>query len=165
MRRAWRARLGAPIGAGVLAALLLTGAGAAGNTPVLAVRDPAGMSLARVALPPDGSFALRYRNSVYESLAEERFVAEGTSLRLVGFGAEEVAVLDEYYELAAGPRRGGPLGWVGTPEQHVLLESLNVAATDLGQRTLVIEGSAPLPLWRFVADRAPTVVLTIEPAP
>jgi hypothetical protein len=165
MPRGWRARGGA-IGASILACLLLGGA-TLGHAPghVLTVRDEAGADLAQLALPADGAFTLRYRNSVYGSTAEERFVADGAAFRLVALAAREVAVLDEYYELAGGPRRGGRLGWVGAPEQRVVLETLRVAATDLGRRTLVVEGSAPLALWKLAADEAPTVVLTIEPPP
>ena len=124
--------------------------------------------LHEVALPASG-FALRYRNSVYGSLAEERFeiTAEGR-IRLRGLAAEDPAVLDEYYVLAGPPRRSpdgdDALGWVGTPARPVEVEELPLAASERGERTLLVEGVRPIALWRLAARTGPTVVLSvIEP--
>jgi hypothetical protein len=41
----------------------------------------------------------------------------------------------------------------------VTIETLIVAGTDLGQRTLLVDGAAPVALWRLVDDRSPSVEL------
>jgi hypothetical protein len=132
----------------------------------LAVRGPDGVLIARVALSEGDTVALRYRNSLYGSIAEERFVVERDELVLVSLAAQELALLDEYYRIAGPARRddsGGGLGWSARPEQAVRLRELHVAATDLGRRTLIVPGLPPLELWRAVDDRRPTVTLALEP--
>lgn len=117
---------------------------------------------------PDGRFALRYRNSVYGSLAEERFVvtADGR-MALVELAADEAAVLEEYYGTADGPRPAAandPLRWRAQPATALTLEELPLAATRHGLRTLVVDGRRPVLLWQVAGDGGPTVVLGVEAA-
>lgn len=149
---------------GVAVGILVPVAGR-GPQPVLVVRDSSGAVLARMTLA-DAAFALRYRNSLYGSLAEERFVVEGGLMLLRELAADERAVLDEYYVIA-GPARPSLAGdarpWRASPADDVSLSQLAIAATDLGARTVLVSGAPPLELWRFVEDDRPTVVLTVEP--
>ena len=128
------------------------------------VRDRDGVELARAAISRSDGFALRYRNSVYESLAEEQFEVDGEHLRLVELRADELAVLEEYYT-AVGATRSGPGSgrtWRIEVERDPIALPLRVQATALGERTLLAAGQA-IPLWRLVAERDDTlVVLTIE---
>ena len=164
----WRARtLGLAIAIGVTAAAAVGVAWAAGSAatgPSLTVRLPDGTVLDRVTLPADGGFTLRYRNSLYGSIAEERFIVDGARLRLVQLAADELPVLEEYYAIDR-PARRAPAGdarvWTAEPAQRVALDSLTVAATDRGERTLVVGGST-VELWRLVDDGAASIVL--EPA-
>lgn len=162
----WRGRSGGLAILVILAALVvplaLTAAAPAAST--LLVRGPDGQVLAERSLP-DGAFSLRYRNSVYRSLAEEHYAldAEGR-IRLVGLSADELAVLEEYYAIDTPAHRQGGDGaraYRAEPARTVVIESLLVAATDLGQRVLLVEGSEPLDLWRLVDDRNPSVRLDV----
>lgn len=133
----------------------------------LVVRAADGAILSQSVLS-DGGFAVRYRNSVYGSRAEERFSigAEGR-IHLVGLAADEAAVLGEYYG-ARRPRLaadGAAFRWEAAPAIPVTLERLLLAATDLGERTLVVDGQPPIALWRLVADRAPGLWLRAERVP
>jgi len=118
--------------------------------------------LLRVALP-DGRFTLRYRNSVYGSLAEERFSIDADGrMVLVEVAADEAAVLDEYYA-ASRPLltdEGDARRWRAAPESPLALEQLALAATQHGQRTLVVEG-ATIPLWQLAANQAGTTALVL----
>jgi hypothetical protein len=133
----------------------------------LVVRDARGV-LHATAEPPDGRFILRYRNSVYGSLAEERFaISDDGRIILIGLAADEVAVLGEYYG-ARQPRPadgGDGRRWQASPEEQVALETLRLAATDLGQRTLLVEGRPPIELWQMVDDDAPNLTLAAERVP
>jgi hypothetical protein len=132
--------------------------------PALTVRDAGGALLATIPLPADKGFALRYRNSLYGTLAEERFVvAEQGQMRLVELAADQLAVLEEYYTVTHAERapRGSRRPWVAGPAMPVALDELSIAATDLGERTLLVAGRPPLPLWQLVEDD-PTVVLQVE---
>ena len=135
-----------------------------GSTRYVVVRDAAGSELARAALPPSEGFALRYRNSVYESIAEEHFQVNGDHLRLVELRADELAVLEEYY-IAVGAVSGGPnsnLTWSISVERPPIALPLRVQATALGERTLLTT-EREIALWRLVAGRDDTlVILTIE---
>jgi hypothetical protein len=154
----------------IVAALLLgatvsASAPAAGAGGHVLVRDVHGTVLVQVPLHEDERLTLRYRNSLYGSLAEERFVAQGDALRLVELAADERAVLDEYYVIDGGAERARPgdmRAWTGVPRDLVVLESLAVAATDLGRRELIVGGQRPIELWRLVDDREPTVLITLE---
>jgi hypothetical protein len=149
----------------LIAAVVSASVPAAGAGVHVFVRDEDGGVLARVSLPAGGLVTLRYRNSLYGSLAEERFVAQGDALRLVELAADERAVLDEYYVIDGGAERARPgdmRAWTGVPRDLVVLESLAVAATDLGRRELIVGGQRPIELWRLVDDREPTVLITLE---
>lgn len=164
----WRGRLGALVIGGVV---LLCGWAAtttvAGSPAQLRVTADDGTVLATVPLPDSGAFALRYRNSLYGTLAEERFVvtADGR-LRLTGLAAEQLAVLEEYYAIDEPATRTwtGRMAWLASPAHVPVEERLRVAATDLGARTLLVAGSAPLRLWTLVGDDRPVVVLDVGPA-
>ncbi|MPZ52737.1 MAG: hypothetical protein GEU79_08385 [Acidimicrobiia bacterium] len=132
----------------------------------LTIRDAEGGALlASVPLPADGAVALRYRNSLYGSLAEERFtITDDGELQLVQLASDELAVLEEYYAIATPAWRAADddrRAWLAEPALAMTTEQLRIAATDLGERTLIVEGEEPLPLWELQgAD--PTVVLGVE---
>lgn len=130
----------------------------------LVIRDGGGVVLASVPLPADGAFTLRYRNSLYGTLAEERFVADGGGFELRELAASQLAVLEEYYVVSERPVRTARGWWRAPPAYDLGLDSLTVAATDLGRRTLIVEGQPPVELWRMVEDGAPSVVLETVPA-
>ena len=163
----WRGRLVAgPAVAALLVAVTAAAAVVAGDggTRWVVVRDGLGSELARTALPPSGEFALRYRNSVSESMAEERFTVVDGHLDLLALRANELAVLEEYYT-ATGAVREGPgaaFAWGVEVERPRVDLPLHVRATMLGQRTLVA-GEEEIELWRLVAGRDDSlVVLTVE---
>jgi Domain of unknown function (DUF1850) len=107
-----------------------------------------------VALPPSGRFALRYRHSVYRAEVTETFAAAADGgFRLVAVASPSEAVLD-YYELEG--RRGRDGGWRRLePDAAPRLAALPLVATEVGRRTLVVEGrrlpcssrAAPRPGW------------------
>ena len=164
MLHRWRGRIA---GLAILAALgpLTLTAAAAHADPILVVRGPDDRVLAELPLP-DHTFTLRYRNSLYRSLAEERYVVATTGrIELFGLAADELAVLEEYYAIdrPAWRAEGGVARtWRADPAREVSIETLIVAGTDLGQRTLMVDGSAPLALWRLVSDRSPSVELNVS---
>ena len=165
MMRRWRARRFGPVILGILL-LALVPIAAMGGGPretTLVVRGPDGTVIARLPLP-DGEFTLRYRNSVYRSSTEEHYVVDaGGRIHLAGLAADELAVLEEYYAIddPAWLAADGPRTWAGTPARPVILDELIVAATDLGRRTLLVDGHEPLELWRLVEDAAPSVHLQV----
>jgi len=130
-------------------------------------RAEGGQVLLNVPLP-DGRFALRYRNSLYGSLAEERFSVDAAGqLVLVELAADEVAVLGEYYEVAERPRPASSpdaRAWVAPPAAPVALAHLPLLATSHGQRTLVVEGRPPIALWHLTARGSARLVFTAEQA-
>ena len=158
----------------VLAAVLIgavvaaTTAGLAGDDGrAVVVRTPDGEVVARVPLTGD-RFAVSYRNSVYTTLAEERYrVLSDGRFELVELAADQVAVLEEYYAVPGAPRPARP----GDRRHHVaepdparpaVFDVLNIAATDLGERTLHTPGTDPVPIWRLLTREDPTVLLEIE---
>ena len=149
------------VAAGVVA---LDGSDRAPSSWRLVVRDEGGITLVETDLE-DGRFALRYRNSVYGSRAEERFsIGDDGRIHLVGLAADEAAVLGEYYN-AREPRPvndGGALRWEAEPAYPVAIGRLMLAATDLGERSLVVNGHEPIELWRLVADSSPGLTLGAE---
>lgn len=164
------ARGRSPIVVALLVAVLVSGSGPVAAQPgaQVLVRDERGTILARVGLGEDRQLTLRYRNSLYGSLAEERFVVRGSSLHLVQLAADDRAVLDEYYVVDGGAeptRPGDDRAWWAAPRDALWLDDLAIAATDLGERTLIVPGRPPLELWRLVDDAAPTVVLVIAGPP
>jgi hypothetical protein len=130
----------------------------------LVARGTDGQVLLRVALP-GSRFVLRYRNSVYGSVAEERFaIGPDGRMVLIELAADEAAVLDEYYVPADRPRRTDPGDtrlWKATAREALQLAELHVAATRVGERTLVVEGRA-MALWQLPAAGGPTVILATE---
>jgi len=160
-----------------LAALSSSGVPAAGldaaqdeAAQVIVIRGYGGDMLATV--PLDGErFAVSYRNSIYGTLVEERYVVlPDGRYRLVEIAADQLAVLEEYYAVPGAPRRAaGPdrREWVAPPDpaRPVIFEALSIAATDLGDRTVHVPGEPPLELWRLVEDQNPFVALHIEEGP
>jgi len=165
----WRGRRRAGLAAAVVLLLATAIAGAvavaeAGAGLWVVVRDAAGAELARTALPPADTFALRYRNSIYHSVAEEHFAVADGRLRLVELRAEELAVLEEYYAaFGAQPASGdSKMTWVVEVERAPIGLPLHVRATELGQRTLLAEDDE-IALWQLVAGRDDSlVVLSVE---
>lgn len=131
----------------------------------LVVRGADDETLLSVALP-DRRFTVRYRHSVYDSLAEERFVVGSDGqMELVALAADEAAVLDEYYA-TAGPRSaavGDARRWLAKPATPLRLERLPLAATEHGQRTLVV-GEHEIRLWQLGAAGTAMVVLEADQA-
>ncbi|HYI65538.1 MAG TPA: hypothetical protein VEW95_01285 [Candidatus Limnocylindrales bacterium] len=164
MRNRWRGRIAGLVVLAALGPLTLTAA-AAHADPILVVRGPDDRVLADLSLP-DRTFTLRYRNSLYRSLAEEHYVVDAAGrIELVGLAADELAVLEEYYAIDRPAWRAGDGAartWHAEPAREVTIEALIVAGTDLGQRTLLIEESAPLALWRLVSDQSPSVELHVS---
>jgi hypothetical protein len=161
----WRGRQLAGL-AVVILLLGLTAAVAARDSGErwIVVRDATGAELTRAVLPATGEFAMRYRNSVYESLAEEHFRVDGDVLRLVELRADELAVLEEYYTAVGASRSAGPRAWRIGVERPPIALPLRVQATELGQRTL-LTGAGEIELWRLVVGRDDTlVVLSVERA-
>lgn len=139
---------------------------ARGGPSWIVVRDDAGVELARVPLASGDPFGLRYRNSVYGSIAEEWFRVDGDGLILERLAADELAVLEEYYT-ATGAAAAGPATdrrWMVAVERAPIELPLRVRATTLGERTL-LAGRAELALWRLVATRdSSLVMLSVEGA-
>lgn len=141
--------------------------GSPGVDQSVTVRDADGDVLAQVPLD-DGQFAVSYRNSIYGTLAEERYAVSGDGrFQVVELAADQLAVLEEYYALP-GPAQGAAGADRRTfradphPDRPAVFTSLSIAATDLGERTLLVPGQPPLPLWQLVTDDSPTVVLDIS---
>lgn len=141
--------------------------GAAEHTLVISNDDG---ELAEVPVAT-GTFAVSYRNSIYQTLAEERYVvqADGT-FRLVEIAADQLAVLEEYYGVPGAPTQAAPTdrrNYVVSPDpsRPVVFETLSIAGTDLGQRTLHVPDEPPLELWPLVEDDHPFVVLDIKETP
>jgi hypothetical protein len=148
---------------GAVAAISVAGAD---NRERVVVTDPDGRVLASVPLGTDGTFSLRYRNSLYGSLAAERFVrVNGGGFALDALGAEQLAVLEEYYAVESPPVRGADGWWYAPPAYELELPELRVAATDLGRRTLLVDGRPQVDLWRLVRDARPSVIISVEAAP
>ncbi len=148
----------------------LQGCAAAGGAEppqrILAVTNDDG-ELARVPLT-GGTFAVSYRNSIYQTLAEERYAVQPDgSFRLVEIAADQLAVLEEYYGVPDAPTAAGSgdrRNYVvpPNPERPAAFQTLSIAATDLGQRTLHVPGEPPLELWTLVENTNPFVVLDIK---
>ena len=121
------------------------------------------------AVPVDGgSFAVSYRNSIYGTVAEERYeIQPGGSYRLVQLAADQLAVLEEYYAVPGAPEpapSGDRRSWVAAPDPShpAAFTRLSVAATDLGRRTVHADGAPPLQLWTLVDDGDPFVTLELK---
>jgi hypothetical protein len=181
--RVWRGRASGlarpprPAGAalalslGVLAVLGATAAGVSGPPAaewLLVGRLQAGAVVFSVPLP-EGSFALRYRNSVYGSLAEERFTVDAAGrLVLTELASDEVALLGEYYAVAQRPRPAPPAdarAWVAPPAGQMELGELSLVASRHGERTLLVDGRAPIQLWDLAGTDSAALRLSAEKAP
>lgn len=153
---------------------MLGGAGFAFASP-----EPSGLSVSitnddgeLASVPLSGtSFAVSYRNSLYGTLAEERYTVEpdGTFV-LDQIAADQLAVLEEYYAVPGAPsaaEASDRRAWIVEPDpaRPAVFERLSLAATDLGQRTLHVPGVPPLELWTLVEDNHPFVELHLEERP
>ena len=105
-----------------------------------------------------GGFALAYRHSVYRAPAEERFRAVPGGFELVAIASPSQAVLD-YYALDGRTVRRGRR-WVLRPAVRPQFETLALAGTTVGRRTLVAGGERT-PLWRR-DGRAAHLRITVE---
>lgn len=154
---------------GLAATALGTTTGGPPHDLAVAVRAPDGKLLARVRLP-GRDFAIGYRNSVYHTRAEERYqIRPDGRFEVVQLAAEQVAVLEEYYAVPTRPRAtaaGDRLDYVAPPDpaRPPVFDELQIAATDLGERTLFVPGQQPLALWLLV-EADPTVIVQIEEMP
>ncbi|TFV63816.1 hypothetical protein E4P41_03630 [Geodermatophilus sp. DF01-2] len=154
----------------VVAAVTVTAALAFGGDgeQAVTVRTPDGDVIASLPVEAGDRFAVSYRNSVYTTLAEERYrVLPDGRFELVELAADQVAVLEEYYAVPGAPRPAPPgdrRAYVVEPDptRPAVFERLNIAATDLGERTLWVPGHPPVPLWQRVVSENPTVLLDIE---
>ena len=167
-RRPWRWMAAAAVALAAVAAILtLALATGADGEQSVTVRTADGELIAQVPLPGD-RFAVSYRNSIYGTLAEERYqVGPDGRFELVEIAADQVAVLEEYYAVPGAPRRapaGDRRAYVVDPDpsRPAVFGELNIAATDLGERTLWVPGSPPVPVWERVVSENPTVLLEIE---
>jgi hypothetical protein len=129
------------------APLLLAGlavAGCGGGPPEIVARDRDGGVVAEAALPASGRFALSYRHSVYGAPAEERFRAVDGGFVLESIASPSAAVIDYYAIEGARTREHG--WWVVHPDQPARFETMPLAATRRGRRTL-LAGDRRLPLY------------------
>lgn len=150
----------------------VTGLAAIGDEAarIIVIRGHDGGVLASIPLHGE-RFAVSYRNSIYGTMAEERYeVLPDGRYRLVEIAADQLAVLEEYYAVPGAPRPAAEPDrreWVVPPdfERPTVLDALSIAATTLGERTVHVPGEPPLELWRLVEDEHPFVVLDIEGKP
>lgn len=146
-----------------------TGQDESSNRSIVVADDDGGV-LATVPLAGD-SFAVSYRNSIYQTLAEERYqVQTDGSYRLVQIAADQLAVLEEYYGVPGAPSQAPEddrRNWVvpPDPDHPAVFTELSIAATDLGERTLHVRGAEPVQLWRLVEDGDPYVTIEIKENP
>lgn len=126
--------------------------------------------LASVSLP-GRSFSVSYRNSLYGTLAEERYTVEPNGTYVLDqIAADQLAVLEEYYAVPGVPMAAESSDrrtWIVEPDpaRPAVFEELSLAATDLGQRTLHVPGAPPLELWTLVDDSNPFIELHLEETP
>ena len=125
----------------VAAALLIT---ACGGEPRVVARDDGGAIVAAAPLPADGHIALTYRHSVYGATAEERFRASAGGFVLESVASPSADVIDYYALDGTRTREGGT--WVMTPSHAARFETMALAATERGRRTLVA-GARRIPLY------------------
>ena len=157
----------AALGAGGIA---VAGAPVESHRPRALVISNDGGMLASIPLSGD-TFAVSYRNSIYGTVAEERYtVRDDGTYRLDQLAADQLAVLEEYYAVPGPPSAAADTDrkeWVADPdpEQPAEFSRLSLAATDLGRRTVYIPGAPPLELWKLVEDSDPFVVLSLKETP
>jgi hypothetical protein len=127
--------------AGACGALAVTAATSGADGPRVVVREAGGDVVAEAALPADGRFALAYRHSVYNAPAEERFRALSEDrFALQSITSPSRRVL-EYYEAEGRITRNELV-----PAHPARLETMALAATERGRRTLVVGGER-IPLY------------------
>ena len=125
--------------AAAVGALALTG-----GSPHVVARTSGGDVVADLRLPASGAFALEYRHSYYRRPARETFRATAGGFELVAISSPSEAVLD-YYEIEGErERRGGR--WTLRPARPAQFETMALAATATGRRTLVA-GGRRVPLY------------------
>jgi hypothetical protein len=156
MRAAPRPLWVAAAAALALAVLVALPALAGGGGPRVVVRTADGDEVA--SADARGGFALAYRHSVYRAPAEERFRAVPGGFELVAIASPSQAVLD-YYALDGRTVRRGRR-WVLRPAVRPQFETLALAGTTVGRRTLVAGGERT-PLWRR-DGRAAHLRITVE---
>lgn len=128
----------------LLLAAAVGGLALAGGTPHVVARSAGGEVVADVRLPASGTFALDYRHSYHRQPARETFRATDGGFELVAISSPSQAVLD-YYEIdGARERRDGV--WTLRPARPARFDSMALAATAVGRRTLVA-GSRRVPLY------------------
>lgn len=155
------------LGAGGIA---VAGAPAESPRPHAMVISNDGGVLASIPLSGD-TFAVGYRNSIYGTVAEERYSVQADgSYHLVQLAADQLAVLEEYYAVPGPPSAAGDTDrreWVAEPDpgRPAEFSRLSLAATDLGRRTVYMPGAPPLELWKLVEDSDPFVVLSLKETP
>lgn len=134
----------AAVAAGLAGAAGVVVTSQAGAPARVVAHDRDGGTVAELALPRSGAFALAYRHSYYRRPAVERFRAgAGGSFRLVAISSPSEAVLDYYDVAGARTRRGG--WWTLRLARPAGFRELPLAATAVGRRTLVAGGRrAPL---------------------
>jgi hypothetical protein len=146
--------------AAALAAVALAGGAAvsADGPPRVVAQDRDGDTVAELALPRSGTFALTYRHSYYRRPAVERFAAaDDGSFRLVEITSPSEAVLEYYDVEGARARRGG--WWTLKLARPVRFTKMALAATAVGRRTLVADGRR-VPLYR--GGRARHLTIAVE---
>lgn len=127
----------------LLLALAIGGLAVTGGSPHVVARG-GNEVVADVRLPASGTFALEYRHSYYRRPARETFRVTGDGFELAAVSSPSEAVLD-YYEIeGARERRRGV--WTLRPARPARFESLALAATETGRRTL-IAGDRRVPLY------------------
>ena len=165
MPRRWRGRsVGLAIIVLAVVGMTVRGSTIGGTEPALVLRGPDGSVLAEMSVP-GGRFTLRYRNSLYGTLADEQYVIRPDgAIVLVGLAAEQLAVLEEYYGIATPARAisDDRMRWLAEPARGVVINHLVVAATDRGERTLLVAGAVPMLLTSLVDDRRPSVTLVVR---
>ena len=128
----------------LLLAVALGALAITGGSPHVVARAADGDVVAELRLPPSGEFALEYLHSYYRRPARETFRATSDGFELVAVSSPSEAVLD-YYEIAgARELRGGR--WTLRPARRARFETMALAATAVGRRTLVA-GAERVPLY------------------
>ncbi len=165
MKDRWRGRRAAGLAVVVLLGALIAAAAVSArddSASWLVVRNDGGAELTRIALPASHELTLRYRNSLYHSIAEEHFRVTGDTLDLHALSADELAVLEEYYGAFGATHHDATMAWTVTVERPPVALPLRIQATALGERTLIVEGRE-ISLWRLVVGSDDTsVILSVE---
>ena len=147
--------------AAAVAAVALAGGAAvsADGPPRVVAQDRDGDTVAELALPRSGTFALTYRHSYYRRPAVERFTAaDDGSFRLVEIASPSEAVLEYYVVEGARARHDG--WWTLKLARPARFTRMALAATAVGRRTLVADGRRA-PLFRR-DGRAAHLTIAVE---